>query len=150
MDKKSIKHWPEQDKPREKVMAQGVAALSDSELLAILIGTGTTDLSAIDVARNLLAAIDQKLYSLPKLSLKEIQKVKGIGIAKAITIVSAIELGRRVSNLMDIKNPVTDSKSSAALFDSMKYLLREEFWIAVIIEIEDAGKAAASIMRLGP
>lgn len=132
MDKKSIKHWPEQDKPREKVMAQGVAALSDSELLAILIGTGTTDLSAIDVARNLLAAIDQKLYSLPKLSLKEIQKVKGIGIAKAITIVSAIELGRRVSNLMDIKNPVTDSKSSAALFDSMKYLLREEFWIACL------------------
>ena len=108
-------------------MAQGVAALSDSELLAILIGTGTTDLSAIDVARNLLAAIDQKLYSLPKLSLKEIQKVKGIGIAKAITIVSAIELGRRVSNLMDIKNPVTDSKSSAALFDSMKYLPGKNF-----------------------
>jgi len=91
----SIKNWAADDRPREKLMKKGAAALSDSELLAILIGTGTKARSAVDLAKDILTAGKQNLNELGKLSLKEFQKVNGIGIAKAITIAAALELGRR-------------------------------------------------------
>jgi DNA repair protein RadC len=91
----SIKNWAEDDRPREKMMKQGSEMLSNSELLAILINNGSKDRSAIDLAKEILKLAHNNLDELGKLSLKDMQKVKGIGIAKAISITAALEIGRR-------------------------------------------------------
>ncbi len=91
----SIKNWAADDRPREKLLSKGAFALSDSELLAILINNGHKDRSAIELAKEILRLGDNNLNELGKLSLKDLQGVKGIGEAKAITIASAMELGRR-------------------------------------------------------
>lgn len=91
----SIKQWAEDDRPREKLEAKGAAALSDAELLAILINTGTPRRSALDLARNVLALAGGNLHELGRLGLKGLCAVKGIGPAKAITLAAALELGRR-------------------------------------------------------
>ncbi|MDR0415419.1 MAG: DNA repair protein RadC [Prevotellaceae bacterium] len=91
----TIKSWAEEDRPREKLMQKGIAALSDAELLAILIATGTQNETAVEVAKRVLALTDNNLNNLGKLSVKDLQQVKGIGTAKAIGIVAALELGRR-------------------------------------------------------
>ncbi|MBI1300649.1 MAG: DNA repair protein RadC [Alphaproteobacteria bacterium] len=85
----------EEDRPREKLLLKGKSALTDAELIAILIGSGTTSLSAVDLARNILRSVDNDLGSLAKMTVKDLQRFKGIGEAKAISIVSALELGRR-------------------------------------------------------
>ncbi len=97
MPNTSIKNWAIDDRPREKMLLKGYAALSNAELLAILINNGTKNKSAVDVAKELLAAIDNDLQKLGKLSIKEIikLKVKGIGEAKAVSIAAALELGLR-------------------------------------------------------
>ena len=91
----SIKNWAADDRPREKLVTKGAAALSDSELLGILINNGHKEKSAIEIAKDILKLGSNNLNELGKLSLKELQKVKGIGEAKAITIAAALELGRR-------------------------------------------------------
>jgi DNA repair protein RadC len=91
----SIKNWAVDDRPREKLLSKGAFALSDSELLAILINNGHKERSAIELAKEILRLGDNNLNELGKLSLKDLQGVKGIGEAKAITIASALELGRR-------------------------------------------------------
>lgn len=91
----SIKNWLEDDKPREKMMQRGASALTDAELLAILISSGTRERSALDLARDILGLAHNNLRELGRLSLKELQKTKGIGEARAITIAAAMELGRR-------------------------------------------------------
>lgn len=91
----SIKMWAEDDRPREKLMLKGSKALSDSELIAILIGSGTKELSAIDVAKELLKDANHDLHAFSKKTIQDFQKIKGIGEAKAITIAAALELGRR-------------------------------------------------------
>lgn len=91
----SIKNWAIDDRPREKLMSKSPAALSDSELLSILIAKGTREKSAVDLAREVLRAGKNNLNELAKLSIKDLQKIKGIGLAKAITIAAALELGRR-------------------------------------------------------
>lgn len=91
----SIKNWAIDDRPREKLQTKGAAVLSDSELLAILINNGHKEKSAVDIAKDVLKMSGNNLNELGKLSLKELQKIKGIGIAKAITIAAALELGRR-------------------------------------------------------
>lgn len=91
----SIKNWAIDDRPREKLQTKGAAVLSDSELLAILINNGHKEKSALDIAKDILKIGGNNLNELGKLSLKDLQKVKGIGIAKAITIAAALELGRR-------------------------------------------------------
>jgi DNA repair protein RadC len=91
----SIKTWSEDDRPREKVLLKGVAALSDAELLAILISSGTREKSALDLARDILALADNNLHELGRLGVMELQQTKGIGEARAITIAAALELGRR-------------------------------------------------------
>ncbi|MBS4065928.1 MAG: DNA repair protein RadC [Chitinophagaceae bacterium] len=93
--KKSIKQWAPDDRPREKLLSKGPEALSNSELLAILLSTGTKTKSAIEVGKEVLALTGDNLNVLGKLSLKELMKVDGIGEAKAITIAAALELGRR-------------------------------------------------------
>lgn len=93
--KKSIKDWAPDDRPREKLLTKGSEALSNSELLAILIGSGTKTKSAIEVAKDVLDLSGNNLNALGKLSLKELMRVDGIGQARAITIAAALELGRR-------------------------------------------------------
>ncbi len=93
--KKSIKDWAPDDRPREKLLNKGADVLSNSELLAILIGSGTKNKSAIDVAKEVLNLGSNNLNELGKLSLKELMRVDGIGEARAITIAAALELGRR-------------------------------------------------------
>ena len=82
----NIKKWAAEDRPREKLLLKGTPALSDAELIAILIGTGTASLSAVDLAKNVLQHVENNLDDLAKLSVKDLTKIKGIGEAKAITI----------------------------------------------------------------
>jgi DNA repair protein RadC len=91
----SIKQWAKDDRPREKLLLKGAESLSDSELLAILIGNGTRSKTAIDLAKEILILGKNNLPELGKLTVKELMKVKGIGEAKAITVVAALEIGRR-------------------------------------------------------
>jgi len=91
----TIKHWAEEDKPREKLMLKGKSALSDAELIAILIGSGTKDLSAVELSKQILSSCENNLQELGKLFHADLIKFKGIGEAKAITIMAAMELGRR-------------------------------------------------------
>jgi DNA repair protein RadC len=90
-----ITSWAEADRPREKLMAQGRTALTDAELIAILLGTGTREKSAVDIAKLVLDSVNNNLNELGKKTVPELQKINGIGEAKAITIVAALELGRR-------------------------------------------------------
>lgn len=91
----SIKTWSEDERPREKMLLKGAAALSDAELLAILISSGTKEKSALDLAREVLGLAQNNLHELGRLGVLELQKTKGIGEARAITIAAALELGRR-------------------------------------------------------
>jgi DNA repair protein RadC len=94
-EKHSIKQWAKDDRPREKLLMKGAESLSDSELLAILIVNGTRSKTAIDLAKEVLVLGKNNLPELGKLTVKELMKIKGIGEAKAITIVAAMEIGRR-------------------------------------------------------
>ena len=91
----SIKNWSEDERPREKMLQKGAAALTDAELLAILISSGTKEKSALDLAREILALAHNNIQQLGRLSLQELKKTKGIGEARAITIAAALEIGRR-------------------------------------------------------
>lgn len=93
--KKSIKDWAPDDRPREKLLLKGADVLSNSELIAILLGSGTKTKSAIEVGKEVLGLAKDNLNELGKLSIKELMKVDGIGEARAITIAAALELGRR-------------------------------------------------------
>jgi DNA repair protein RadC len=130
----NIKSWSPEDRPREKLLAKGTSALTDAELIAILIGSGTAKLSAVDVSKKVLQHVDNQLNELARLSVKELMKVKGIGEAKAITIVAALELGRRRKEL----DPANKTKisSSAASFELLKGdlmdLSHEEFWVLLL------------------
>jgi len=134
MDYISIKNWAAEDRPREKMSVHGARVLSDAELLAILIGSGTRELSAVELARKVLALSNNNLSELGKLSISELTKVKGIGEAKAITIVSAMELSRRRSGAEPSdKSSITSSKQAALLFQPLlSDLPHEEFWIAYL------------------
>ena len=94
-EKKSIKDWAEDDRPREKMLNKGKSALSDAELIAILIGSGTPNCSAVELARDILNSAGNNLVSLSNLTLKDLMQHKGIGEAKAISIAAALELGKR-------------------------------------------------------
>ena len=127
----SIKHWSQDDQPREKLLYKGKAALSDAELVAILIGSGNRDESAVDLCKRILASVDHNLSELGKLSLKQLMAFKGIGEAKAITIAAALELGRRRRGEEALqKQKITSSKS---VFELMQPIIgeleHEEFWI---------------------
>jgi len=123
--KKTIKEWAKDDRPREKMIAKGKAALSDSELLAILLRTGKEGQSAVELARILLDSVGNDLIGLSNLTLDELMKHKGIGKAKAITIMAALELGkRRRAAAANTPAEVKDSKDSFERFlpyiDDMK------------------------------
>ena len=127
----SIKNWSQDDQPREKLLHKGKAALSDAELVAILIGSGNKTESAVELSKRILASVDNNLSELGKLSIKQLMEFKGIGEAKAITIAAALELGRRRRGEEALeKKKITSSKS---VFELMQPLIgelqHEEFWI---------------------
>jgi DNA repair protein RadC len=111
-----ILEWAIDDRPREKLRAKGVKILSDAELLAILIQNGTRDRTAVDLARDVLEFSKQNLMELGRLSLAELTKIKGIGEAKAITILAALELGRRRHASLNLEKPVVNGAASVAAF----------------------------------
>lgn len=127
----SIKYWAEDDQPREKLMLKGKAALSDAELIAILIGSGSRNESAVELSKRILSSVDNNLNALGKQSLQQLMSFKGIGEAKAITIAAAMELGRRRRDEEGVElKKITSSK---AVFDIMQPIIgelpHEEFWI---------------------
>jgi len=109
-----IKNWALDDRPREKMIGKGQEALSNAELLAILIRNGTYEKSAVDLAREVLAMTGNNLNKLAKFNDKELQKIKGIGKTKAITLMAALELGRRrQAEFEPKKTPITSSRKAA-------------------------------------
>ena len=112
----SIKNWAVDDRPREKLLLKGASSLSDSELLGILINNGNKEKSAVEIAKDILKLGSNNLNELGKLSLKELQKVKGIGEAKAITIAAALELGRRRSAAAALEKTVIKSSADIAQY----------------------------------
>jgi len=131
MNSLSINEWAEEDRPREKLIAKGVAALSNVELLSILMRSGSKDENVVDLARKILKDYKNNLGELGKASLSDLQQYKGIGKAKAISIIAAMELGRR-RNIDEIieKNKIATSKELFLLFQPMlSDLPHEELWI---------------------
>jgi DNA repair protein RadC len=126
-----ITNWSEDDKPREKLMNKGKASLSDAELIAILIGSGSRNESAVQLSKRILSSVDNNLNALGKLSLQQLMNFKGIGEAKAISIQASMELGRRrrAEEAIELKK-ITSSKS---IFEMMQPIIgelpHEEFWI---------------------
>ncbi|MCK8141536.1 DNA repair protein RadC [Flavobacterium sp. I-SCBP12n] len=129
-----ITNWSEDDKPREKLMLKGKSVLSDAELIAILIGSGSRSESAVDLSKRILASVDCNLNALGKLSITQLMVFKGIGEAKAISIIAALELGRRrrSEEAVELKK-VTSSK---VIFEIMQPIIgelpHEEFWIVYL------------------
>jgi DNA repair protein RadC len=126
-----ITDWAVEDRPREKMIQYGTAALSDAELLGILISSGTRDKSAVDLGRELLSKAGNNLNALGKLAIADITKIHGIGNARAVTIAAALELGRR-RKLAEIPEviQIKCSKDVADIFQPiLSDLLHEEFWI---------------------
>jgi DNA repair protein RadC len=111
-----ILRWAKDDRPREKLRLKGVEILSDAELLAILLHNGTRDRTAVDLARELLGQSKHNLRELGRLSLKEIMKIKGIGEAKAVTILAALELGRRRHAMENLEKPIVSGSASVATY----------------------------------
>ena len=131
---RAITAWAEEDRPREKMLLKGKQALSDAELLAILLGSGTTGESAVAVAQTILASVDYNLNDLGKRTLSELQKFRGIGEAKAVTIAAALELGRR-RQLSDLRERPRIGHSRDA-YNTIASLLadlqHEEFWLLLL------------------
>lgn len=126
-----IKSWAAEDRPREKLLMKGMAALSDAELIALLIGSGTGTLSAVEVSKQVLQSVGNNLHDLAKLTVKDLMKSKGIGEAKAIAIVAAMELGRRRKEMETEERPkVSGSKEAYELVKGdLMDLAHEEFWV---------------------
>ena len=126
-----ITNWSENDKPREKLMLKGKQALSDAELIAILIGSGSRNESAVQLSQRILSSVDNNLNALGKLSIQQLITFKGIGEAKAISVLAAMELGRRrrAEEALELQK-ITSSKS---IFELMQPIIgelsHEEFWI---------------------
>jgi DNA repair protein RadC len=147
-----IKSWSESDRPREKLLEKGRSVLTDSELIAILIRSGSREESAVDLAKKILHSVNYDLTALSRLSVKEMAKFKGMGEVKAITIVAALELGRRRAEAQVIeKKKITGSKDVVTFFEArLSDLPHEEFWILIlnranqIIKVENISKGGIS------
>ena len=130
----TIKAWAEEDRPREKLSNQGRRSLSDTELIAILIGSGNRDESAVDLSKRILYSCQNDLNQLAKLSVSDLSRFKGIGEAKAISIIAALELGRRRKETIspDRVQVSTSIDVYEAIMSRFKDLNHEEFWIIVL------------------
>lgn len=150
--KTPIRLWAEGDQPREKLMHKGKSTLSDAELIAILIGSGNSDESAVELSRRILRESNDSLVNLSRMSISELMKFKGIGEAKAVSIVAALELGkRRRSAEAHERKTVTSSKDAfETIYAQASDHAYEKFWIILldqakkvirIVEISDGGIA---------
>lgn len=130
----TIKNWAEDDRPREKLLLKGKNALSDAELLAILLGSGNVNETAVDLAKKVLGDVKENLIELSKLGVRELEKFKGIGKAKAVVIIAAMELGKRRNEAVVIaKEKISNSKDAFEIFRStMGDQPYEEFWIILL------------------
>src|SRR5687767_8906231 len=126
----SIKSWSPEDRPREKLQLKGKSSLSDAELVAILLGSGTSRFSAVELAKKVLKVSGNNIHDLARLSIKDLMKIKGIGEVKAITIVAALELGRRRKEYdADEKPKITSSKDAYEILKrDLLDIQHEEFW----------------------
>ncbi|WP_185214254.1 RadC family protein [Sphingobacterium mizutaii] len=131
MQKLVIRDWAESDRPREKLLEQGRRAVTDAELLAILISSGSRHETAVELCKRLLSSVSNDLFRLSKMDVKELCQFKGIGEAKAISIIAALELGRRRQESDVQEKPVLNSSKKA--YEFLKHLLEdlshEEFWV---------------------
>ena len=127
----TIKTWAEEDRPREKLALKGKNSLSDAELIAILIGSGNKKDSAVELSKKILASINNDLNKLGKLTIKDLTQFNGIGEAKAISIIAALELGRRRKDTEVEKRPVIASSKDAynVIAAVLSDLPHEEFWV---------------------
>lgn len=129
----AIKNWSADDRPREKLLQHGVSVLSNAELLAVLIGSGTKNISAVEVCKAILKEHENNLDALGKLNVKELMRFKGIGEAKAISIIAALELGRRRVWKSDEMPKITSSNAAAEIaFALVNDINREEFWLFIL------------------
>ena len=130
-DKLTIAHWSEDDQPREKLRDKGPQALSNAELLAILIGSGTPGVSAVELMQNVLNGCSNNLNMLGKMSIRQLMEHKGIGEAKAITILAACELGKR--RQMETPEERPDLSTATKIYRHMHPIMQdldvEEFWV---------------------
>ncbi|MDR1337274.1 MAG: DNA repair protein RadC [Tannerella sp.] len=139
-----IKEWAVEDRPREKMLLKGTSSLSDAELLAILIGSGNTRETAVQLSQRILNSVSNNLNALGKMSLKELTAFNGIGEAKAVTVLAAMELGRRRDG--SEPRPGESIRTSAQVFKlfhpQLRDLPHEEFWIATT---DRAGKVIEKV-----
>ncbi|MCK5135601.1 MAG: DNA repair protein RadC [Bacteroidales bacterium] len=130
----ALKTWAVEERPREKVMANGVQYLSDSELLAILLGSGTKNITAVELARQILTGTGNNLHELGRQTVGDLLRIKGVGPAKAISVLAAMEIGRRRAGMHHIKKiPVKSSETVFNLFHPLVGdLEHEEFWLLML------------------
>ncbi|MBZ9777502.1 DNA repair protein RadC [Psychroflexus sp. CAK8W] len=130
----SIKNWSKDDRPREKLIHKGKSSLSDAELLAILIGSGNREESAVELCKKILHSSENSLHKLAKFNLKQLQEFKGIGEAKAISILAALELGkRRAAEPLEEFDKITSSKDVFRIMNPyIGDLDHEQFWILML------------------
>jgi DNA repair protein RadC len=140
--KSGIKAWAEDDRPREKLLNKGKASLSDAELVAILIGMGTREMSAVELSKKVLQSTGNNLNELAKLSVKDLMKFKGIGEAKAISIVAAMEIARRRKDTDPLKKDRI--RYSKEAFDILKPFMmdldHEQFWMICLNRNQEVAK----------
>ncbi|WP_159951504.1 RadC family protein [Polaribacter septentrionalilitoris] len=131
MEKQTIKSWALDDRPREKLIAKGKTTLSNAELIAILIGSGNRNESAVALSKRILQSVDNNINELAKLSAEQLMTFKGIGEAKAIAIITALELGKRRQLEIALEKPkITSSKDVFHLMQPIiGDLAHEEFWV---------------------
>lgn len=129
-----IKTWSVEDRPREKLMLKGIRSLSDAELIAILLGSGTKNESAVELARKILKHYGDNLNELSKATVEDLKRFKGVGEARAVTVIAAMELGRR-RNAAEViqRKKITSSADVAGIFSPLLGdLPYEEFWIVLL------------------
>lgn len=132
--KLNIKEWAVEDRPREKLLTNGARSLSDAELIAILIGSGNLEETAVELSRRILTSAGNNLNELGRKGVDDLKQFNGIGEAKAVTIVAALELGRRRKDAeVFIKKKITGSKDAADFFmPLLGDLPHEEFWVLML------------------
>jgi len=142
--RQSIKDWSEDDRPREKLLLKGKGSLSDAELIAILIASGNKEESAVDLSKRILKSVENNLIELSKLTVNDLQKFKGIGEAKAITIVAALELGSRRRGAEVIERKTITRSSDAAELIQM-YISNPNYEYFFVILLNQANKIIKTV-----
>lgn len=130
----SIKNWAEDDRPREKLLLKGKNTLSNAELIAILIGSGTPKESAVALAKRILTSVNENLHQIAKMEVAELTKFKGIGTAKAVSIITALELGRRqrLQEALELPKITNSNDIFNVMHPIIGELQHEEFWVVFL------------------